>query len=564
MVTFENGEGPDSVLNGFTLQNGLVADVWDSGGGILIFRASPTVTGNKVTNNVACRGPGISIIYGSPLIQGNEIRGNTQDSCAEYQAGGGGIEIGAESGAQILGNVIANNVLGEGVGGGILISYTNDPTSGSAGPILVQDNTISGNAAGLEGGGIHLFESFDVNIIQNVIIGNRSQGGAGLSSWNSRSLIVGNTIADNIDTYAYGTGITVLLYDAESELHNNQIIAPEEDDAIYCASAMTGTTLYAVANNVYSPFQPYAGLPYAGDCSDQTGMNGNISADPFFVDPSNGDYSLQPGSTSLDAGNNLAPDLPSTDFASAARFVDSDNDGLPTIDIGAFELQSVSEPPVADAGLDQTVKTLESVTLDGTGSIDPEGGALNYSWSLGGSEIASGPTPVVGPFDAGSYVITLSVNDPDGLSATDSVTITVLNRAPVADAGPDQTVQTMDSVTLDGTGSADPEGGALSYSWSLDGTEVATSATATGSTKPRQGAGRCSARQQTRRHRLRAGPCSSNRRPTRGCRARKYLAPLSRSTATTISTKRCGGRTTCRSRFQAASIHQPPRRPPRG
>jgi len=74
------------------------------------------------------------------------------------------------------------------------------------------------------------------------------------------------------------------------------------------------------------------------------------------------------------------------------------------------------------------------------------------------------PMPCVLTFD-------LFVTDSLGTaSAPDSVTITVQNQAPVANAGPDQTAIVNASVSLDGTGSYDPDGHLpLTYLWTQTG-----------------------------------------------------------------------------------------------
>src|ERR1051326_666409 len=80
VVTFASGEGPQSVLTGFTLRNGSAhfSPAYD-GGGIRISSSSPTVVLNIVTNNDAVSaGGGISSSFGSPLIQDNLITNNQE------------------------------------------------------------------------------------------------------------------------------------------------------------------------------------------------------------------------------------------------------------------------------------------------------------------------------------------------------------------------------------------------------------------------------------------------------------------------------------------------------
>jgi uncharacterized repeat protein (TIGR02543 family) len=133
-----------------------------------------------------------------------------------------------------------------------------------------------------------------------------------------------------------------------------------------------------------------------------------------------------------------------------------------------------NDAPIADAGADQTVKVAETVTLDGSASNDLDGHTpLSYAWtqSAGTAVTLSDPSAVspsfTAPTTAGSLTFELIVTDSMGLaSAADSVTITVTNAAPIADAGADQVVLAGELVTLDGSASNDPDGHTpLSYAW---------------------------------------------------------------------------------------------------
>ncbi|HPR34542.1 MAG TPA: M6 family metalloprotease domain-containing protein [Anaerolineaceae bacterium] len=138
----------------------------------------------------------------------------------------------------------------------------------------------------------------------------------------------------------------------------------------------------------------------------------------------------------------------------------------------------LNNPPVADAGSDQTVSALAMVTLDGTGSFDPDGNLpLLYSWfqTSGAGAPLSNPNAAQPTFQAPPIVgvMTFDLYVTDSLGTTsppDSVTITVQNQAPVANAGSDQTVIVNTLVTLDGTASLDPDGHLpLMYLWTQTG-----------------------------------------------------------------------------------------------
>ncbi|MCH8963602.1 MAG: hypothetical protein IIB58_01470 [Planctomycetes bacterium] len=89
--------------------------------------------------------------------------------------------------------------------------------------------------------------------------------------------------------------------------------------------------------------------------------------------------------------------------------------------------------PIASAGPDQVVTESDTVTLDGSGSLDPAGGKLTMIWSSTSSLTFSSTTIEKPVFSAPSvtsnlaYTITLTVTNEQGDTASDTVGITVLN-----------------------------------------------------------------------------------------------------------------------------------------
>ena len=92
-----------------------------------------------------------------------------------------------------------------------------------------------------------------------------------------------------------------------------------------------------------------------------------------------------------------------------------------------------NQPPVANAGPDHAVECAgpqgAAVTLDGSGSSDPDGDALTFTWTENGSVIATGENPAV-TLSYGSHTITLTVDDAKGGTATDEVVIIIQDTTP--------------------------------------------------------------------------------------------------------------------------------------
>lgn len=140
---------------------------------------------------------------------------------------------------------------------------------------------------------------------------------------------------------------------------------------------------------------------------------------------------------------------------------------------GAVLVQVRNEVPVANSGTDQTVDEGTIGTIDGSASSDPDGNPLTYKWtapvgiSLNKTTVAK-PTFTAPEVSANTnYTFSLVVNDGTVDSPVDQVVITVknVNKAPVANAGVDQTVDEGSTVSLDGSASSDPDGNTLTYKW---------------------------------------------------------------------------------------------------
>lgn len=142
--------------------------------------------------------------------------------------------------------------------------------------------------------------------------------------------------------------------------------------------------------------------------------------------------------------------------------------------------------PTARAGGDQTVDSGASATLDGSTSSDLDNDPLTYRWvQISGSSVnLQNANSVSASFTAPSVssdetlIFKLTVTDDSSASGSDQVSVTVVaeqpNQAPSANAGADQMVVTPASVTLNGSGSSDPDGDALTYSWTQVSGTLAT------------------------------------------------------------------------------------------
>lgn len=126
------------------------------------------------------------------------------------------------------------------------------------------------------------------------------------------------------------------------------------------------------------------------------------------------------------------------------------------------------KPPVAIAEpTSQTVKIGDPAWFNGSKSYDPDGWIVSYQWVFGDGGSAQGENVSHAYSLPGVYTVGLRVTDNDGMRDEDYVSVTVLGDYPVANAGPDQTVRVNELVTLNGSGSYDPDGWIVNWTWNF-------------------------------------------------------------------------------------------------
>ena len=144
----------------------------------------------------------------------------------------------------------------------------------------------------------------------------------------------------------------------------------------------------------------------------------------------------------------------------------------------SFQLIIVSTqqlPPIADAGPDRTANISELLTFDGSASTDPDGTITAFAWDFGDGTTATGRVVQHAFTIQRTFVVTLTVTDNHGLTDSDTAVVNVvapqINQPPVANAGPDRTVNANRPVTFDGLASTDTDGTIVSFLWNFgDGT----------------------------------------------------------------------------------------------
>lgn len=328
-VNFENSEGTDSVLDGFTICNGTGREYsWGSyGGGINCYYASPTISNNIITNNCAdVSGGRIYCCYSDSIIRNNTINDN-------YSVNGGGICLTYNS-VNVKSNKIISNYSSFGGGLACVSDFSiieenliQSNSSGSGGGIhcsdssvpLITMNVISGNSATFVGGGIKCEIYSAPDIVNNIIDNNQAMGnngrGGGIYCHNSDIFITNNTITMN-SSLDRGGGIYCRhkISGVSAEITNTLLW--ENDSQSGPEVYLSNKAIFSISHSDLKGGQ--SSVYVEPGCTLNWG-SGMIDADPLFLDPANDDFHIPFDSPCRTAGDRNATNLPETDFEGDPR-----------------------------------------------------------------------------------------------------------------------------------------------------------------------------------------------------------------------------------------------------
>ncbi len=218
---------------------------------------------------------------------------------------------------------------------------------------------------------------------------------------------------------------------------------------------------------------PVASFTYSKDEQTIT-FDASGSSDPDGTIVS---YGWQFGDGSTGTGVNPSHSY-SSDGTYTVTLTVTDNDGLTDTQTRSITISSSAEPDSTPTDEEEPIASFtiskdgQTATFDASTSNDLDGSIVNYAWQFGDGTTGTGVNPSHSYSSDGTYIVTLTVTDNDGLIDTQTESVTVSSSAepepdvtsPVADAGDDMKVKTGSIVTFDGSACSD-DVGIVNYEW---------------------------------------------------------------------------------------------------
>jgi predicted outer membrane repeat protein len=341
--------------------------------------------GNANCEDDNLRGGGMRNWYGNPVVKHCRFFAN-----AALNKGGG---IYNQSGDIIIDSCVFDNNISGGIsgggGGGIYISYSRltsidctfhrNSAKGRGGGVFLwggssstfENCTFRHNSADY-GGGLYNYSGGGLTLNGCIFTGNTAYSGGGMGIGYYSKAILNHCVFSGNSAQVDGGGIYTTRSNVVITLNHSTLVANRADR--FAGGMFNEQCEPILSNNIFwgntdqegtiessQIFQsPNSDIPQINYCCVQgwTGLfggMGNIGSEPLFVDPGywdsnstpsdanddfwvEGDYHLLTGSPCVDAGDpNYMAELNETDLDGNPRVQDGDNDGIPVVDMGAYE-----------------------------------------------------------------------------------------------------------------------------------------------------------------------------------------------------------------------------------
>ena len=383
----------DFTIRGFTLRNGraqdggaiycanvesvvieentLQANTADGLGGALaaVSCGDVTLAANTFTSNTAHGNGGGANIWNAPncslTLSGNTFRSNVADSLGGALVVSGIVQITAtqndlfdnraktDGGGIYLQGVAAATISDCDISGNRADRWGGALVANSSRQVVLSANRFTENTAGSDVAAIHFTDYSEGAISGNIIAGNVTGGiSGGINLWSSTATIQDNFIC--VNSGSLGASISVRSQSQATIRHNTIAgnMAGNVGGAVYCENSSPSISNCILWGNSPTQIPLSAAAPAVSFCDVQGGWPislanaGNITIDPFFIDPDGPDnnpatwqdneYHIRSDSPCRDAGDPaFVPAENETDIDGQPRIIDG------RVDIGADEFHAL-------------------------------------------------------------------------------------------------------------------------------------------------------------------------------------------------------------------------------
>jgi PKD repeat protein len=211
-----------------------------------------------------------------------------------------------------------------------------------------------------------------------------------------------------------------------------------------------------------------AGGPYNGQVGSLISMAGTAT-DPGSVDQAGLTYRWDFGDGTTGSGPMVSHSYAQPRDYTVTLTV-TDKDGAQDTDTATVQVTRIPQPPVAVISGPTRGLVGETLSFDGSGSSDSDGSIVSYAWDFGDGTSGSGASVTHSYSTAGTYQVSLTVTDDDGLTGETTHVVQVDEPAPMPQppvaviSGPASGL-VGEALNFNGGGSSDSDGSIVSYVW---------------------------------------------------------------------------------------------------